>query len=98
MKKAIFKITSFLLAILVLFSTVSLTVEKHFCGNFLVDTALFSVADSCGMSVELEQSVKKQYADGMDCSVTKTPCCSDETALIEGQETLRTAVSVELQR
>ncbi len=59
MKKAIFKITSFLLAILVLFSTVSLTVEKHFCGNFLVDTALFSVADSCGMSVELEQSVKK---------------------------------------
>ncbi len=33
----------------------------------------------------------------MDCSVTKTPCCSDETALIEGQDTLQTVVSLELQ-
>src|SRR5690606_15745695 len=79
MKKFFLKITSFLLAFLVLLSTVSFTVEKHFCGSFLVDTALFSSADSCGMEVKQD--------DGYLCTVTKTSCCSDETILIQGQDT-----------
>ena len=50
-------IFSILMAFLVLFSTFSFTVEKHYCGNKLVDTAIFTevircydtevVADSC---------------------------------------------------
>ncbi|RAV30873.1 HYC_CC_PP family protein [Sinomicrobium soli] len=93
MKKAFFKIASFLLAFLVLFSTVSFTVEKHFCGDFLVDTALFSGADSCGMVAGYGQSMKIQDT----CTVTKTSCCSDEIALIQGQDTLQKATSMELQ-
>ncbi|RNL82944.1 hypothetical protein ED312_16175 [Sinomicrobium pectinilyticum] len=88
MKKFFLKISSFLLAFLVLLSTLSFTVEKHFCGSFLVDTAIFSGADSCGMEVKQD--------DGYLCTVTKTSCCSDETILIQGQDTLQKAVDKEL--
>ncbi|WP_240893468.1 MULTISPECIES: hypothetical protein [unclassified Mesoflavibacter] len=41
------KIFSFLLALLVLFSTLSFTVKKHYCGSHLVDTAVFSKVKKC---------------------------------------------------
>ncbi|WP_326492543.1 HYC_CC_PP family protein, partial [Sinomicrobium oceani] len=97
MKKVFFKISSFLLAFLVLFSTVSFTVEKHFCGDFLVDTALFVKADSCGMVAEKIQSPTIKDTGSSACTVSKTSCCSDEIALIQGQDTLQKATSLEWQ-
>ena len=72
------KIFSVSLALLVLFSTVSFTIEKHFCGNTLVDVSLFTEADKCkmeAMEIELE-------------NITKKPCCKDTVDLIEGQDEL----------
>ncbi|UGU17377.1 hypothetical protein LS482_05760 [Sinomicrobium kalidii] len=91
MKKALFKIASFLLAFLVLFSTVSFTVEKHFCGDFLIDTALFVKADSCGMESQDTVAERSQST----CTITKSSCCSEETILIEGQDTLQKTVDKE---
>ena len=73
MKKTFFKITSFLLAILVFFSTLSFTVEKHYCGDFLVDVSFIGNAAHCGM--EKEAPVMKN-------------CCKDEVQQIEGQQEL----------
>ena len=69
------KLFSTALALLVLFSTFSFTVEKHFCGNTLVDVAVFSEAKGCGMETESMAKVKK-------------PCCKDTVDLIEGRDEL----------
>ena len=80
MKQAISKITSFLLAFLVLFSTFSFTVEEHYCGDFLMDVSLMDISlmsdvDNCEMEMQ-EATVKKS-------------CCSDEVHQVEGQDELQ---------
>lgn len=81
MKTLILKISSSLMALLVLFSTFSFTVEKHFCGDFLVDTSYFGEADSCaGETITTDCGVKK---------VKKKKCCKDEVEKIEGQDELQ---------
>ena len=76
MKQVISKISSFLLALLVLFSTFSFTVEKHYCGEFLMDVSYVGNADDCGMDMEKVVSSKKN-------------CCKDEVHHIEGQDELQ---------
>ena len=76
MKQIFSKISSFLLALLVLFSTFSFTVEKHFCGDFLMDVSFIGHADDCGMDMEKVSAKKKN-------------CCKDEVHHIEGQDELQ---------
>jgi hypothetical protein len=76
MKKRFSKIASFLLALLVLFSTFSFTVEKHFCGEFLMDVSFIGHAEDCGMDMEKVSAKKKN-------------CCKDEVHHIEGQDELQ---------
>ncbi|MFG6686546.1 hypothetical protein ACGK9U_08195 [Mariniflexile sp. HNIBRBA6329] len=68
-----------LLALLVLFSTVSFTIEKHFCGDVLIDVAVFTEAEKCAM----EAFEKEQEA------ITKKICCKDEVDVVQGQDDLR---------
>ena len=74
MKKAFQHIVSLSMAFLVMFSTMSFTVDKHFCGKHLVDKAVFSKAKTCGMQMT---------ADAED------HCCSNEKVQIEGQDELK---------
>lgn len=46
------------MALLVLCSTTSFTLEKHYCGDALVDVAIFSEAKSCG-----DMDIKKTCCD-----------------------------------
>lgn len=76
MKQAIIKISSVVLALLVLFSTFSFTVEKHFCGDSLIDVSIIgNVEDCCGQKDAL--------------TVTKKKCCTDEVIQINGQDKLQ---------
>ncbi len=68
-----------LLALLVLFSTVSFTIEKHFCGDVLVDISIFTEVDKCAMEA-YEVALEK---------ITKKPCCKDVIDVIEGQNELK---------
>jgi hypothetical protein len=77
MKQSVLKITSFALAFLVLFSTFSFSVEKHFCGEFLMDVSFTGDAADCGMDMEKVAKTKKKN------------CCKDEIHLIEGQDELQ---------
>lgn len=79
MKDFTHKILSIFMAVVVLLSTTSFAITKHFCGNTLVDTAIFSKAKTCGM--EKEASVKIE-----SCSIVKENCCSSEQILIDGQD------------
>ena len=74
LKQFIHRGFSALMAILVLFSTVSFTVEKHFCGDNLIDVAIFSKAKKC--SENMEQTSKKS-------------CCKDEVKVVKGQDELK---------
>ncbi|MEN8766179.1 MAG: hypothetical protein ABF302_00815 [Polaribacter sp.] len=84
MKKLVFKIASISLAFLVLFSTLSFTVEKHYCGDFLVDVAYVGHADGCGMEMDARSKT------------TKKSCCKDELHKIEGQDELQLSADVAL--
>ncbi|WGD34184.1 hypothetical protein [Olleya sp. YS] len=68
-----------ILALLVLFSTFSFTVEKHYCGDHLVDTAIFTKVKNCGM----EESTTTE------ATVTKKSCCKDVVEIIKGQDELK---------
>ncbi len=72
--KRVTKITSVVLALFVVFSTLSFTVDKHYCGDFLVDVSVFGEADDCGM--QMSKSLKKKN------------CCKDEKITFEGQDVL----------
>lgn len=69
------------MALVVLFSTMSFTVNSHYCGDNLVDTAIFQKAKTCGM--EMQNTTSKA------CSITKKDCCNDEQINIEGQDELK---------
>lgn len=71
----LYKYFSALLSLLVLFSTVSFTIEKHFCGDVLIDVSIFTEVDKCAMEAfEILQ---------------KKTCCKDEIDVIQGQDKLR---------
>ena len=82
MKKAFHHITSIILACLVLVSTISFTVEKHYCGRFLVDVSVFSKAKDCGM--EMMNMANDQHEE-----INKKSCCKDEILVLEGQDELK---------
>ena len=77
MKSIFTKIASCTLAFLVLFSTFSFTVEKHYCGDFLVDVSYLGKAERCGMKIDSKDVIKKKN------------CCKDEVYKVEGQDKLQ---------
>ena len=81
MKQVFHKTASLIMAIVVLCSTMSFTIEKHFCGDILVETAIFHKVEGCGMEME------KTSIEG--CAITKKNCCSDEQEVIDGQDELQ---------
>jgi len=79
LKQVLHQLASMVMAILLLFSTVSFTVEKHFCGDVLIDVAVFSAAEKCNMEAS---------GDTQD-QIAKMPCCKDTLDVIEGQNQLK---------
>jgi hypothetical protein len=71
-----------LMAFVVLFSTMSFTIDMHYCGDTLVDTSVFGKAHSCGMEMKKTDSTS-------DRSIAKKNCCNDEQIAIEGQDELK---------
>ncbi|MCX7547787.1 hypothetical protein OS188_07470 [Xanthomarina sp. F1114] len=84
MKQFFHKIGSLLMAFVVLFSTMSFTLNMHYCGDTLVETAIFHKAKGCGMEMEKPSTEA--------CSITKKNCCDDKQLAIEGQNELQLQV------
>ena len=70
------------MALLVLFSTFSFSVEQHYCGDILVDYSFFGKAESCGMEMQ-------QFNESHDDNLDKKGCCEDQTLAITGQDDLK---------
>lgn len=80
-QKNSYKAFSVVMALLVLMSTLSFTVEKHFCGDTLIDAAIFSKAETCGTDMEAASITTSD----------KKSCCSDELEIVKGQDKLKKA-------
>lgn len=74
------KVFSVTLSFLVLFSTLSLTIEKHFCGGTLVDVAIFTEAEKCASDIVEDNQLE----------VKKKSCCKDEIYVLEGLSEMTT--------
>ncbi|APG65209.1 hypothetical protein LPB136_07555 [Tenacibaculum todarodis] len=77
MKQFFKNITSVTLAFLVLFSTFSFTVEKHYCGDFLVDVSYTGDVKECNME------------EGSTGVVQMKKCCKNEVEQVKGQDELQ---------
>ena len=78
------KIASSLMALAVVCSTMSFTVSMHYCGNTLVETAVFNKAKGCGMDM------KQPNKEG--CAVSNKNCCNDKQLEVDGQSELQLQV------
>lgn len=81
MKEKLHRYFSCLMAIIILLSTTSWKVEKHYCMGHLVDVAFFVDAQDCGMDMS---SNSKEIA-----KVQKKSCCEDELIAFEGQNNVK---------
>ena len=77
-KSIMAKILSPLLAMLVLISTVSWTVDKHLCMGRVMHVAIFSSANDCGMESAMQAFGEKE-----------NHCCDDESFTMQGQDDLK---------
>lgn len=79
--KMLKNIVAFLLAVVVLTSTLSFSVHKHFCGPFLKDVSVIVPSHGCGMETR-----------GIDntCAVsTENSCCNDVIEIVKGPDDLK---------
>ena len=84
MKQVFHKAMSLAMAFVVLLSTMSFTLSMHYCGDTLVETAMFHKAEGCGMEMD------NPSTEG--CSITKKNCCNDEQLVVDGQDELQLQV------
>jgi hypothetical protein len=77
---------SILMAFVVLLSTMSFTINMHYCGATLVETTVFHKAKGCGM--------KMQKPSTESCAVVKKGCCNNEQIVIDGLDELQLQVDV----
>ncbi|UJH66318.1 HYC_CC_PP family protein [Allomuricauda sp. SCSIO 65647] len=78
MKSLAHKIFATTMALMLLLSTVSWTVDKHLCMGRVMDVSFFVEAEDCGMEMA-----------GQFLDADKHHCCDDETFTIEGQDDLK---------
>ncbi len=84
MKKTLRKIASIPMAFIVLFSTMSFSVDMHYCGDHLVDFSLYDKVDNCIMKAEMTKT--SSSCEVMDVEMD---CCTDVEVVVEGQDDLK---------
>lgn len=82
MLRVIHKFIALIMAIVVLFTTMSFTVDMHYCGDTLVDFSFVQDVKTCGME-KVEPA--KCCSNSM---ISKKSCCSDEQLIVRGQVNL----------
>ncbi|WP_188649379.1 HYC_CC_PP family protein [Yeosuana aromativorans] len=81
MKEVFHKIMALFMATIVVFSTMSFTINMHYCGDDLVDIGIFKQAKTCGM--EMNESTPLS-----DSTFSKKGCCTDKHITVQGQDEL----------
>jgi len=88
MKNFFQKAGSFAMALLVLFSTMSFSINKHFCGTELVDFAIFSKAITCTSEAKTCGAKMDHEMDHEMVADEKDSCCTNKKTALNGQDEL----------
>lgn len=83
MKQRFHRSIAVVMAFAVLVTTMSFTIDMHYCGDTMVDYSFFHNAASCKM----EKAVVTLSCDHQE--MKKQSCCSDEQLIITGQDDLK---------
>lgn len=86
MKENFHKIAALSMAFMVLFSTMSFSLDMHYCGDHLVDFSFTQKVDTCLMKAEMSKT--STSCSMMDMKM-EMDCCSDVEVVFEGQEELK---------
>ncbi|WP_036154704.1 HYC_CC_PP family protein [Maribacter forsetii] len=81
MKKLVHKFVSVLMAAVVLLTTMSFSVDMHYCGDMLVDFSIVDQVKSCGM--------EKVKTDCDNLDITQKSCCTDTQLIVEGTDNMK---------
>jgi hypothetical protein len=95
MKQFIHKIASTILALIVLVSSFSFTVNKHICGGEIANTTLFVSADNCGMDMNVCEN-KLLAQEESKTSLKQEPCCKNISEFIQGNDNNQQAKEFQL--
>jgi len=82
MKNVFHKLSATIMAVVVLMTTMSLTVDMHYCGDMLVDFSLTHQVKSCGMDLTSTTSCENP-------TLSEKPCCTDKQVIKKGKEDLK---------
>ena len=80
MLQILHKILAFILALAVLFSTLSFTVEKHVCMGDVTDVSYFKRVEACEMEM-----MECEVGDAMGHELDRSRCCDNIQELIPGE-------------
>ena len=83
MKEGFHKSISVVMALVVLFATMSFIVDMHYCGDSLVDFSLYHKAESCGME-------EFPAAHDQETAFSQKSCCSDLQIVKEASQDFKT--------
>ncbi len=75
MKKALKKIGAIIMSFVVVLSTMSFSINQHFCGDLLVESAMFSKAH-CGNAMDKPDAEE-------NCVILDDLCCDDEIKQVD---------------
>jgi hypothetical protein len=76
------------MAFVVMFSAMSFTTSKHFCGDELVNFSIFTLAESCGME-------SNDINTTNECQIGEEDCCTDVIDVIEGQDFVKSEIQLD---
>jgi len=88
MKNLFQKAGSFAMSLLVLCSTMSFSVDKHFCGTELVDFGIFSKAMTCTSEAKTCGAKMNHKMDHEMVTDGKYSCCTNQKTELNGQDEL----------
>tara|TARA_R110001583_G_scaffold39260_9_gene126000 strand:+ start:3174 stop:3587 length:414 start_codon:yes stop_codon:yes gene_type:complete len=77
----LYKIAAFFLALVVLFSSVYFTVDKHLCEGHIFSKSFFGKATDCGM-----KDVSSTTTNTALTSYSKKSCCTNEKSIVNGSK------------
>lgn len=84
MNKLKHKILSIILIPVLLFSTLSFNVDKHYCMDSIYSISIFGEADDCGMEM-----VSCEETTIQTCQTSNEDCCIDENQYISGSVVIK---------
>jgi hypothetical protein len=88
MKQIFKKILAISMTFVLLFSTMSFTINDYYCGGNLVDSTIFSKDDFCDAAMQMLVPIQDE-----DCTFKADTCCNIEVKLVEGQKELNSNFS-----